>query len=141
MGIDCNAPPGTPIATPFSGEVIDIFDDSPEPQGWGPRVIVATTSSRAPFLVFGHLDALRHPIGRKLSAGEIIGEIGPPPLNGYWFPHLHLQVVSAAAFHRHVSIGLESLDGYGHTRDQETLVADFPDPNWLIEDQRCGGMS
>jgi len=134
MGIDCNAPAGTPIAAPFRSTVVDVFDDGPELQGWGPRIIIATDSVRAPYLLLGHLGPLQLSVGHRLEAGERIGEIGAPPGNGFWFPHLHLQIVSAAAFERLAAEDFRSLDGYGHPRDKVSLSADFPDPTWLVED-------
>jgi len=136
MGVDCNTPPGTVVATPFEGEVVDLFDDRDEPQGWGPRVIIATADPRAPYVVFGHLGPHRHALGTKLAPGDIVGEIAPPPLNGFWFPHLHLQILSAGAFRRCSEKRFLELDGYGHPRDKATLTLDYPDPTWIIEDSR-----
>ena len=134
MGIDCNTPPGTVVATPFEGEVVDLFDDRDERQGWGPRVIVATGEPRAPYLVFGHLGPHRHSVGTRLQAGESVGEIAPPPFNGFWFPHLHLQILSERAFRRHAETRFLNLDGYGHPIDRAELIEDYPDPSWLVEE-------
>lgn len=132
LGVDVNVPPGTPIAAPCDATVANIFDDGDEQQGWGPRLILRPCDESAPYIVLGHLTPLRFKVGEPVLTGQILAEVAPPPFNGYWFPHLHVQLLARGAVPRHEADAYRSLDGYGHSRDLETLKQDYPDPIHLV---------
>jgi hypothetical protein len=132
--MDCNVPAGTPLAAPFDCTVVDVYDDRDYFHGWGPRVIVEPRDpSECPaYVLFGHLDPLTLRVGDMLRSGEILSHIAPPPNNGNWFAHLHVQLLSQAAFELHAATKFEELDGYGHPDQRETLRSMYPDPSWLV---------
>ena len=55
LGVDLNAPTGTPIATDHHGSVIRIDDDHPEEGGWGPRILFRLRDAPI-ILIYAHLD-------------------------------------------------------------------------------------
>ena len=133
LGVDVNVAPGTVVAAPFDALVENVFDDGDTPQGWGPRLILKPFDSRIPYLILGHLTSLSsYRAGDKVRAGDELARIAPAPHNGYWFPHLHVQLLSRAAVEPHQADMYQSLDGYGHRRDLPLLMWSYPDPTWLV---------
>jgi hypothetical protein len=133
LGVDVNVAPGTVVAAPFDALVEDVFDDGDTPQGWGPRLILRPFDVRIPYLILGHLTSLSgYRAGDKVRAGDELAHVAPAPYNGYWFPHLHVQLLSRVAAKAHQTDRYESLDGYGHRRDLPLLVQSYPDPTWLV---------
>lgn len=134
LGIDFNVPAGCAVATPFDGTVVAVDDDTPERFGWGPRVFVerfeqeATGESARYVYIFAHLAEVQVVPGDSLKAGQRIAKIGAPPLNGDWYPHLHLQKVQGAVFDRYRSTDIWKLDGYGVRSEVDVLEQEFPDP-------------
>jgi murein DD-endopeptidase MepM/ murein hydrolase activator NlpD len=97
VGVDINAPEGTPVAVSREGTVIHIDDDHPEEGGWGPRVIIQVKDSPIA-LIYTHLDPeILCKVGDILRPGTVFAKIGPPSHNGGWFSHLHVQALSQEA--------------------------------------------
>lgn len=143
LGIDYNVPAGSPVAVPFSGEVLLCDDDTPEPWGWGQRVFIETTETiefERPtryVYAFAHLADIRVRRGQTIQAGTQIAVVGEPSANGGWFPHLHVQKIRGEVFDHYCQVGLESLDGYGSTQSHEQNLRDFPDPfSFLLDKNR-----
>lgn len=132
LGIDINAPAGTPVHAPFDAIVCDVFDDRGTPHGWGPRLILEPHDLTRALLVLGHLAPLSLRQGERVRAGDVLGAIGAPPDNGGWFAHLHVQQISRAAVPEHQRDQFASLDGYGHARDISTIRERYPHPQWLL---------
>ncbi len=109
LGVDISAPPGQIVTAPRKGVVVDVLRDRTPFNGWGGRIILEMPSED-PFryLLLGHLhpDRLRVITGQVLEKGDPVGELGPPGLNGGWFPHLHIQQMSWL---------WKDLDGYAET--------------------------
>lgn len=127
LGVDLNVPAGTPIAASHEGRVVLIDNDHPEEHGWGPRVIIHHDVESV-YLIYAHLDpAISCRVGDELEAGQEFARIGKAPLNGNWFPHLHVQAVDES---HGFGIGkpYRPFDGYGHIRDIAQLARWFPDP-------------
>lgn len=134
LGIDCNVAAGTPVVAPCEMTTLHLFDDKDAPQGWGPRIILSVDSGSrmGEIVVLAHLAPLSHAPGTTFAAGELIGVVGAPPFNGFWFPHLHIQCLSSQSYSRHEINDFAELDGYGHSRDRDSLSRDYPNPLWLI---------
>ena len=132
LGIDVNARAGTPVAAPYDARVESIFDDTPTPSGWGPRLILRPDDTSLPYLILGHLTPLTSKPGDRVEAGQRLAEIAPPPHNGNWFPHLHIQQIARDKVRPHKEDNYQTLDGYGHPRDLELLRETYPDPTWLV---------
>jgi 4-aminobutyrate aminotransferase-like enzyme/Ser/Thr protein kinase RdoA (MazF antagonist) len=98
LGLDLFAPAGTSVRTPLPGAVHALADNA-QPLDYGPVVILRhrTAAGDAFFTLYGHLSreslaALE--TGVPVSAGDRIGAVGGPDVNGGWTPHLHFQVIT-----------------------------------------------
>lgn len=93
LGIDFNnLPVGQPIASATDGIVADSWVDETDFDGWGGRVVIKDNSGI--YWMYGHLDSTILPMNTSVRKGDIIGKIGNSKVNGGWFPHLHLQVMT-----------------------------------------------
>ena len=135
LGIDCNFPAGTEICAPCECIIENLYDDRDTPCGWGPRVLLKLLEGpkEGEHVILSHFAPLTLEVGKKISRGELIGPIGSPPLNGAWWPHLHIQCLSPKMFSLHAKNSFTDLDGYGDPRRKEALREEFPDPFWIIE--------
>lgn len=128
LGIDFNVPAGTAVALPRSGTIIRIDNDHPEPYGWGNRIIVNDHATDCVW-VFAHLaNPERFRVGDSLDSGAMFARVGDPSVNGGWFPHLHVQIVSRDHYQSLRENDLRDLDGYGKSKNIEFLRTNFPDP-------------
>ena len=97
LGVDIFVADGQSIHAPLDG-VIEAFMVDEEPLGYGPVVVLRhQTALGVPFFtLYGHLSASSihdWSVGRSVSAGEVLGQIGGPTENGGWAPHVHIQVL------------------------------------------------
>lgn len=93
LGIDFNnLPVGQPIASTTDGIVVDSWLDETDFDGWGGRLVIKDNSGI--YWMYGHLDSAILPMNTSVRKGDIIGKIGSSNVNGGWFPHLHLQVMT-----------------------------------------------
>lgn len=129
LGIDFNVPAGTPIGMPASGRCVFAVHDKDQIGGWGGRVDFCNDDLGV-YFILGHLDpmAALHTQGVWLGKGITVGFIGNRNVNGGWFPHLHLQVVSKAEYERHSDP--MQIDGYG--RMSADLRERYPNPEILV---------
>jgi 4-aminobutyrate aminotransferase-like enzyme/Ser/Thr protein kinase RdoA (MazF antagonist) len=130
LGVDLFAEAGTPVHAPLDG-VVRIVANNTARLDYGPLVILEhRTAEGEPFwLLFGHLSAASLEVvapGAPVVRGQRIGEIGAPPMNGDWPPHLHLQVIT----------DLLELDrdfpGVAFASQRGTWTSLSPDPNALL---------
>ncbi len=127
LGIDCNVPAGTLVAVPRRAQVVRIDDDTPEPHGWGGRVIMKDLRSGL-HVIYAHLDGVFNcVVGDVLEEGFVFAVVGKPEYNGGWYPHLHLQAVAPHAW-RCYKDHLSDLDGYGLPVQERLLRKRFPHP-------------
>ena len=129
LGVDLNVPSGTEIAISFKAEVVKIDDDYPEDGGWGPRIIVKHLS-RPVYFIFAHLDrGISCQNGDILKVGDVFAKVGKAPQNGNWFPHLHVQTISAEYYAELERTNTWSeLDGYGIKNEIALNATRFQDP-------------
>jgi peptidoglycan LD-endopeptidase LytH len=134
LGIDINVPQGAPVAAPRPGVVIIVDDDHDQDGGWGPRVFLKLEGE--PFdgslLIFAHLQGITVSPGARLRQGEKFAEVGGPPDNGNWIPHLHVQAIRPDKLAEVLTDKFAELDGYGHPSRIENLRQTFPDPLPII---------
>ncbi len=97
LGVDLFCAAGTPVHSPLPA-VVEIVANNARELDYGPMVILRhrNAGGLAFFTLYGHLgpeclDTLR--AGQRLDAGEVFANVGGPPVNGNWPPHLHFQVV------------------------------------------------
>jgi murein DD-endopeptidase MepM/ murein hydrolase activator NlpD len=129
LGVDINVPQGTRVAASFPARVVLVDHDPDRDGGWGARVFLA---SEGPLFIYAHLQNSRVEPGDAIDPGNVFAEVGGPPDNGNWYPHLHVQAIRPGLFHEILLERFHELDGYGHPDDRETLAYDFPDPGpWM----------
>ena len=98
LGIDLFVPPGSAVHAPLAGTVHCLADNAAA-KDYGPLVVLrhATGDGTPFFTLYGHLGPScleRLVVGQKVVRGERIAEVGAPPGNGDWAPHLHLQLIT-----------------------------------------------
>lgn len=95
LGIDLWAAAGVSVAAPMAGR-IHSFQDNANFADYGPTLILEHRILGYPlFSLYGHLSReslVGKQVGQPIAAGEKIGSLGAPPINGDWPPHLHFQL-------------------------------------------------
>jgi len=130
LGIDLFVPPGSAVHAPLAGTVHCLANNAAA-KDYGPLVILRhLTGDGTPFFtLYGHLGPScleRLAVGQQVARGERIADVGAPPGNGDWAPHLHLQLIT----------DLLELDGdypgvaFASRRDLWCSLS--PDPNVLL---------
>lgn len=129
LGVDFNVPEGTPVAAGAPGRVVLVDDDGDRDGGWGRRVFLRRTGGDVDRVaVFAHLHAVSCRPGDLLAEDRPFAEVGGPPDNGNWYPHLHVQLMATADFETMLGERFRELDGYGRPEDLPELATRFPDP-------------
>ena len=65
--------------------------------------------------------------GQKVTKGEIIGQLGAPPINGDYAPHLHFQIIEDLQGKK------GDYPGVCSTSELEFYKINCPDPNLLLK--------
>lgn len=132
LGIDFNVPAGTDVYLPFLGALVFKTHDKDQHGGWGARCDFKhcdwTNHANDFYFILAHLDpdsiSLEVDDNTFLGKGIKIGKVGDSDINGGWFPHLHLQCVSANEYEAHADP--MEIDGYGGGNE---LKQKFPNPS------------
>ena len=99
LGVDLFIEPGTPLHAPLDGRVLSVADNA-APYDYGPTVILeheAGAGGPRFFTLYGHLareTLTRVTPGLSVRAGQRIGSVGAPDVNGGWSPHVHFQIIT-----------------------------------------------
>ena len=132
LGVDFNAPAGTPVSIDVTGVVIRIDNDTPLVGGWGTRVIVKVQDEDI-ILIYAHLDCTPNcKVGDTLKPGDVFAWVGAPDCNGYWYPHVHVQAMSTETY-QEFKDRPDELDGYGDVNDILALRKRFPNPCLYVQ--------
>ncbi len=129
LGTDFVAPAGTRVCIDESAILVQVYDDTPEIEGWGTRLLFKLWDYPDIHLVFGHLAPMNRVewrLGTTYDPGATIGHLGTPEQNGGWSSHLHVQAILGDV--QEYLNNPASLDGYGELSDLEGLAKRFPDP-------------
>jgi murein DD-endopeptidase MepM/ murein hydrolase activator NlpD len=132
LGEDINVPVGTEVVAGAQCEVVHRDADCPQQYGWGNRVIVKLRGVDA-WIIYAHLShgfSCRR--GDILAKGATIGYVGSPEENGGWYPHLHVQAMTMAAWKRFEN-DPESVDGYCTIEEWQELRRIFPRPSTYVK--------
>ena len=134
LGVDFHVPRCTPVASPHAAAVFLVDHDLDRNGGWGQRVFLKLDGEPPDdsVLIFAHLQGADATPGTRLARGTSFAEVGGPPDNGNWAPHLHVQAIPPE---RLVEVMIErfaALDGYGPPSRVEDLRVRFPDPLPII---------
>jgi 4-aminobutyrate aminotransferase-like enzyme/Ser/Thr protein kinase RdoA (MazF antagonist)/murein DD-endopeptidase MepM/ murein hydrolase activator NlpD len=99
LGVDIFIAANTPLLAPLAGRVLSVVDNA-SPFDYGPTVILehqAGDGGPVFWTLYGHLSRATlsevH-VGMEVAAGQRIGSIGDPAVNGGWPPHLHFQIMT-----------------------------------------------
>ncbi len=129
LGVDFTVPQGTPWVAGYPAGVVVVDDDHDRDGGWGQRIILRPDLPGTDvLLIFAHLQEIRFKPGDRIPAGTVVAEVGGPPDNGNWHPHLHVQAIRRACFEEILVNRFATLDGYGHPDDLALIGESFPDP-------------
>ncbi|MUP44199.1 peptidase M23 [Gramella sp. BOM4] len=130
IGLDIWVPAYSEIISPLQGK-IHSFKDNSNFGDYGPTIILEhTIDERTFYTLYGHLSRRSLSgleVGKKVSAGEKIAELGDFSENGDYAPHLHFQVIEDL----HGKIG--DFPGVVKKEDLESYLKICPDPNLLLK--------
>ena len=133
LGVDFNVPQGTEVVSEFDADIIIVDDDRDEDGGWGQRIITRPKpDSRDVILIYSHLQNISVKPGLCLPAGTVLAEVGGPPHNGNWYPHLHVQAMRRTLFYDILLDRFQELDGYGHPDKLNEWKTSFPNPLAIV---------
>jgi murein DD-endopeptidase MepM/ murein hydrolase activator NlpD len=134
LGIDFHVPWGSPVAAPRAAAVFLVDHDLDRDGGWGQRVFLKLDGEppNDPVLIFAHLQGVAVTPGTRLARGAVFAEVGGPPDNGNWAPHLHVQTIPSDRLVEVLIERFAELDGYGPPSRVEDLRVSFPDPLPII---------
>lgn len=133
MGLDIGASEGTPVFSPFAGEIFGTAKRT-EAGDYGGTIIVRGEVSgggshgEVLFSLFGHLSfasADRWKSGERVECGELLGWLGSKSENGGWNPHLHWQISRLEPLE-------VDLPGAVSAKNRDLAREIFPDPTDLL---------
>jgi len=108
LGVDYWVPENTKVLCPYDGIIVDATPCTKTKGGWGGRIDIQISGL---IWIFGHLENPTLKVGKSIKAGDVIGIIAPKERNGFWHPHLHLQISSQ-----------ENYDKYPIKRDMDAYA-------------------
>lgn len=130
LGIDLWAPAGTPVMAALDG-VVHSFDFNTGPGNYGPTIILEHGLKGQKFYtLYGHLsmESIEDlEIGDEFKAGDSIGELGDPSVNGGYAPHLHFQIIRDLEDHFGDYPGVCAWSVWPHYKNN------CPDPNLILK--------
>ena len=135
LGIDLTLPAGSPVHAPLDG-IVHGFEDADARLDYGPVVVLRHEVDGVPgdepvafFTLYGHLSRRSLQglaVGQPIKAGQRFAEIGAPPENGDWWPHLHFQVITDL-----LDIPC-NFNGVAPASQRATWLSLSPDPNLIL---------
>ena len=130
IGLDLWIKAGTSVLSALDGK-IHSFQNNTLHGDYGPTIIVEhQIDGQTFFTLYGHLslgslDGKQE--GQLVKKGEKIAELGKPPINGDYAPHLHFQIIKDLENKKGDFPGVCSL------KDLEFYQENCPDPNLLLK--------
>ncbi len=130
IGLDLWTKAGTSVLSALDGK-IHSFQNNLGLGDYGPTIIVEHEIDGLTFYtLYGHLslESLDEKmVGQVIKKGEKIAELGKPPINGDYAPHLHFQIIKDMKGKKGDYPGVCSL------KELEFYKENCPDPNWLLQ--------
>jgi peptidoglycan LD-endopeptidase LytH len=129
LGLDIWGKPGTPVSAAMDGHVHSLaFND--RFGDYGATIILRHELENQTFYsLYGHLAIadLDLGIGMHIPKGSVFAHFGNPKENGWWPPHLHIQLI--------IDIGNCNGDYPGVCRysEREKYLANCPDPDLICK--------
>jgi murein DD-endopeptidase MepM/ murein hydrolase activator NlpD len=133
LGIDINVPVGTAVSVTTKSHVEKIIHDTEQDGGWGTVVFLRPDRpvGEISHFLYAHLSRdVSVKAGDVVLPGDIVGRAGESGVNGGWYPHIHVQAMTRAAWSKFGS-DLKQFDGYaGHPGGKRHPL--FPDPRGIL---------
>lgn len=128
VGVDLGGPAHVAVHA-FADGVVRYVGVNPAAGDYGPTVVTEHALDGRPiWALHGHLSTASlaaSPVGRRLSAGDVLGWLGEPRENGGWPPHVHFQL-------SWVDPGTHDLPGAVAPAEREAALARYPDPRRVL---------
>ncbi|KQR91537.1 peptidase M23 [Chryseobacterium sp. Leaf180] len=130
LGIDLWIKAGTSVLSALDG-TIHSFQNNTLLGDYGPTIILQHEIENVTFYtLYGHLsleslDGKRE--GQSVKKGEKIAELGKPPVNGDYAPHLHFQII------KDIQNKKGDYPGVCSQKDLDFYRENCPDPNLLLK--------
>lgn len=130
IGLDLWIKAGTHVLAALEGK-IHSFQNNTALGDYGPAIILEHEIEGLSFYtLYGHLslESLDNKKeGQKVSKGEIIGQLGAPPINGDYAPHLHFQIIKDLQGKK------GDYPGVCSKKELEFYKENCPNPNFLLQ--------
>lgn len=130
IGLDLWIKAGTNVLAALDGR-IHSFQNNTALGDYGPVIILEHTIEDITFYtLYGHLsiESLKDKKeGQIVTKGEVIAQLGAPPINGDYAPHLHFQIIQDMQGKKGDYPGVCSLN------DLEFFKVNCPDANLLLK--------
>lgn len=108
LGLDVWGRAGDTVISPVDGEVVEVIDHAGTGD-FGPTITIRGSVDGV-LLRIAHLSReslATVVVGERVEAGEVVGRMGTPAVNGGWPPHVHVQVIGDVTDPGVVPIGIE----------------------------------
>lgn len=97
LGVDFWSNSGTEVYACYAGRIHSLQNNEGK-DNYGPTIILEhqVTEDLCFYSLYGHLSEeslLQKKKGDRIAAGDCIGSLGTPKINGGWPPHLHFQLI------------------------------------------------
>jgi len=128
LGIDINAPAGTPLYAPLDCEVVISEYEKGEGNYGGMVVLKCRENGTVFYVAVGHLavDSLPR-VSTRIKAGQQFAVIGDFAENGNYFYHAHLQILTTKGFREGWAY-----KGYCKAKDVARIKSICPNPSYLV---------
>ncbi|MBC7556288.1 MAG: peptidoglycan DD-metalloendopeptidase family protein [Chryseobacterium sp.] len=130
IGLDLWIKAGTSVLSALDGK-IHSFQNNTAHGDYGPTIILEHEIEGVTFYtLYGHLslESLQgKSVGQPVKKGQKIAELGKPPINGDYAPHLHFQII------KNIEHKKGDYPGVCASKDVEFYQDNCPDPNLLLK--------
>jgi murein DD-endopeptidase MepM/ murein hydrolase activator NlpD len=130
IGLDLWIKAGTSVLSALDGK-IHSFQDNTAHGDYGPTIIIEHEIDGCTFYtLYGHLSLESldgKSEGQLVKKGEKIAELGKPPINGDYAPHLHFQII------KDIQNKKGDYPGVCSEKEREFYQENCPDPNLLLK--------
>ncbi len=130
IGLDLWINEPAPVHAALQGR-IHSFQNNTALGDYGPTIIIEHTIENQTFhTLYGHLSEeslIGKQIGDTVVQGDQIGNLGMPPINGDYAPHLHFQIIID------MDNKLGDYPGVCSSKMLNFYIANCPDPNELLK--------
>ncbi|MBF8456411.1 peptidoglycan DD-metalloendopeptidase family protein [Kaistella sp. G5-32] len=130
IGLDLWIKAGTSVLSALNGK-IHSFQNNNSLGDYGPTIILEHEIEGVVFYtLYGHLslESLEGKVeGQVVEKGQKIAELGKPPINGDYAPHLHLQII------KNIEDKKGDYPGVCSSKELDFYKENCPDPNLLLK--------